>query len=299
MSNTRRWPGSLGFGMADSQSAHVPSPEGRRAFDSNYSALIRTFNSGKTISDTIRSLEAQSCPPDHYIIVDSGSTDSTLKLIPPNSTVINYVGSKFNYSSAINQGLELVGTDYVLIISSHTQLWHISALHYALDWLRLNSSYGAAYFCNEEGPNPTGIEVDVETFDGHNGIWNTSALLRTDLVRHRPFRPEVFSAEDQEWSRWLLENTPFTILRISGAGLKYGGPNGYSIKKRLDEHEAIAVFTKPGKLTPAYLLRVGYRVVRPISSFDARQFNFLLLMRLVGRVARSKLFRDGRDNRHA
>lgn len=265
-------------------------------FSLNYTALIRTFNSEKTIGDTIRSLEAQSFPPTEYVIVDSGSTDSTLSLIPPNSTVINYVGSKFNYSSAINQGIELVTTDQVLIISSHTQIQHPSALQYALKRMEANLGIGAAYFCNEQSAQPAGTEVNAATFDGHNGIWNTSSLIRTDLVRLRPFRPEVFSAEDQEWSRWLLEKTPFTILRISGAGFKYERPDGYPTTKRLDEHEAIAMFVNPGRITPAFLLRVGCRVVRPISSFEARWFNFLLFMRLVRRLGSLETATTLRDN---
>jgi glycosyltransferase involved in cell wall biosynthesis len=249
-----------------------------------YTALIRTFNSEKTLGGTLRSLESQSCPPAHYVIVDSGSSDATLTLAPPNSTVIKFAGPKFNYSSAINQGVKLVRTGYVMVISSHTALMNTSAVQYALSQLETNPRLGAAYFCHDEGPEPAGTEVDIKTFNGVNGVWNTSSLLRTDLVRRRSFRPEVFSAEDQEWSMWLLENTPFTILRISGAGLKNNNPLGYPLKKRLDEHESIALFTKPGKLTPAYLLRVAYRVVQPISSVHERWFNLLLLGRLLRHI---------------
>ncbi len=195
-----------------------------RADRLRYSALIRTFNSSKTIEGTIRSLESQSIPPQHYVIVDSGSTDGTLAKVPRNSNVIKFEGPKFNYSSAINQGLAHVGTDYVLIVSSHTALSHLAALEYALEQLRSNARLGAAYFCNEVGSQLSGVEIDRTKFTGFNGVWNTCALFRTELLRQRAFRPEVFSAEDQEWSRWLLENTAFTILRISGCGFKIRNP---------------------------------------------------------------------------
>jgi glycosyltransferase involved in cell wall biosynthesis len=249
-----------------------------------YSALIRTFNSEQTVGDTIRSLERQSIPPQYYVIVDSGSTDATLAQLPQNSTVIKFDGPKFNYSSAINQGVAHVRTDHVLVISSHTMLLHASALQYALEQLRGNARLGAAYFCTEDGIRPQGSEIDRRNFTGFNGVWNTSALFRTELLRRRAFRPEVFSAEDQEWSRWLLESTEFTILRISGSGFKYSNPLGYPLRKRLDEHEAIAVFTVPSMLSPAYLLRVGYRVVRPVSPLRERWFNLQLLARLARRA---------------
>ena len=249
-----------------------------------YSALIRTFNSAKTIEDTIRFLKSQSIVPQHYIIVDSGSTDDTLVKVPQNSKVIRFEGAKFNYSSAINQGLAHVGTDYVLVISSHTELLHRAALEYALEQLCSNARLGAAYFCNEVASQLRGVEIDRTKFTGFNGVWNTCALFRTELLRQRPFRPEVFAAEDQEWSRWLVENTAFTILRVSGCGFKTSNPVGYPHKKRLDEHEAIAVYSVPSMLLPAYLLRVCYRVVRPISSFQERWYNLQLLPRLIRRA---------------
>jgi glycosyltransferase involved in cell wall biosynthesis len=253
-----------------------------------YSALIRTFNSAKTIEDTIRFLESQSIAPQQYIIVDSGSTDDTLAKVPPNSKVIRFEGAKFNYSSAINQGLAHVGTDYVLIISSHTELLHRGALEYALEQLRSNARLGAAYFCNEVASQLGGVEIDRTKFTGFNGVWNTCALFRTELLRRRAFRPEVFAAEDQEWSRWLLENTAFTILRVSGCGFKTRNPVGYPHKKRLDEHEAIALYSVPSMLLPVYLLRVCYRVVRPISSLQERWYNLQLLSRLVRRALESR-----------
>src|SRR4051812_38681170 len=87
-----------------------------------YCTLIRTFNSERTISSTLRSLERQTCQPSRYIFVDSGSTDGTRGLLPPDAVFHRYTGGEFNYSEAINQGLQHVDCDYVLIISSHTSL---------------------------------------------------------------------------------------------------------------------------------------------------------------------------------
>jgi glycosyltransferase involved in cell wall biosynthesis len=271
-----------GLGM-DTVITSIPRSNTPGSAELRYSALIRTFNSERTIEDTIRSLEAQTVPPQRYIVVDSGSTDSTLAKIPSNSTVIKFAGPKFNYSSAINQGIDSIPTKYVLIISSHTTLQRNSALQFALEQLESEPKIGAAYFCAEDSPALVGSEVSRETFTGFNGIWNTCGFFRTDLLRRRSFRPEVFSAEDQEWSRWLLENTDLTILRIAGAGFSYNNPSGHNLRKRLDEHEAIAMFTVPKMMTLAYIAKVGYRAVRPISSLQERQFNLNLFTRLLRR----------------
>ena len=103
-----------------------------------YSALIRTFNSERTIPETLSSLRRQTIQPVQYIFVDSGSNDKTLLLIPENSVVHHFVGNEFNYSEALNQGLEYVSVDFVLIISSHTSLLNPKAVEYALEVLRSN-----------------------------------------------------------------------------------------------------------------------------------------------------------------
>jgi hypothetical protein len=91
----------------------------------------------------------------------------------------------------------------------------------------------------------------------------------------------VFSAEDQEWSKWLLEVEGKTIARISGGGMRYRNPLQARWKKRMDEFLAVALYTKPEMLRFPYLARVGYRVVRPVSALDERIFNMRLLIKLI------------------
>jgi glycosyltransferase involved in cell wall biosynthesis len=186
-----------------------------------YSSLIRTFNSASTLPDTLCSLARQTISPQEYIFVDSGSTDGTLTMLPHTSTLHRYVGNGFNFAEAINQGLRYVSTDYVLIISSHTKLTNTNAMEYALTLLSSTDSIGAVYFCDENAGGLRHTIIDKHIFDGFNGLWNTCSLIKVDLLRKRGFLPDVFSAEDQEWTRWLLNNTEKSIARIAGAGFKY------------------------------------------------------------------------------
>src|SRR5688572_16071196 len=89
---------------------------------STYSVLIRTWNSDATLGKTLRSLRIQDLPPEGILIIDSGSTDGTLKTAAEfKARIIHYPSDlPFNYSKALNIGLAAAETDYVLIISSHT-----------------------------------------------------------------------------------------------------------------------------------------------------------------------------------
>lgn len=246
-----------------------------------YSVLIRTFNSHATLPATIASLTAQSWPPGGYVFVDSGSTDGTLDVVPPGSTIHHYIGRAFSYAASLNQGIAYLETEFALIISSHTVLENTEAIAYALNLLTEDEAVGAAYFCLEDEGCLSHLLIDRKNFTGFNGVWNTCAVVRTALLKKRAFRPEVFSAEDQEWSAWLFDVEGKSVARISGGGMGYMNPRKHPLRKRLNENIAVALYVKPEMLGFAYLARVGYRVIRPVSGLKERVFNARLLFSLI------------------
>ncbi|ULA68478.1 MAG: Glycotrans2-like domain-containing protein [Nitrospira sp.] len=249
----------------------------------NYSALIRTFNSEQTLPLTLTSLRLQTNPPSEYIFVDSGSTDNTLQLLPPCSKVHHYIGTEFNYSESLNQGLQYVSTEYVLIISSHTSIRHNSAIEFALGLFASNERIGASYFRPSDSQILTVKLIDKHNFNGYNGLWNASSLIKVPLLRRRGFRPEVFTAEDQEWARWLFHDENMAIACITGAGVLNSNPRQDCLKKRLNENVSIAYFSNPELLSVANLMRTAFTVVKPNLPFALKNriFYFLLFFRLL------------------
>jgi glycosyltransferase involved in cell wall biosynthesis len=247
----------------------------------SYSVLVRTFNSVATIRDTIASLQTQTSSPSRFIFVDSGSSDDTLALLPAGSIVHRYTGREFNYSGAINQGIPYIDTDCVLIMSSHTSLANKDALSFALRLLERDQTIGAAYFSLTPADTPTYELINRTTFTGFNGVFNTCGIYRTALLRTRSFRPEVFSAEDQEWSKWLLEHEGKVIARISGGGMIYNNPKRHSLKKWLDEWIAVATFTNRSLLNWYRIARVAGHVVKPRVGLRDRYFYSVLFVVLL------------------
>lgn len=270
--------------MTSPTASQADLPTGRPA----YTALIRTFNSEATLPDTLRSLERQSLPPHRYVFVDSGSTDGTLLLLPAGSTIHEYKTNQFNYSISLNLGIEYVVDEFTLILSSHTTLRGREAVEYAIDLLRSRDDIGAAYFLPEFSEDIRYSLINKHNFSGFNGVWNTCAIYKTELLKKRHFRPEVFSAEDQDWSWWLLQEEGLYIARIHGHGMSYNNPAKYPIRKRLNEELAVAIFVKPEMMKLPYVIKLILRVVRPISSIKDRVCNLLLAYRIVHR----NLFRE-------
>jgi glycosyltransferase involved in cell wall biosynthesis len=251
-----------------------------------YSALIRTFNSGKTLLATLDSLKNQTIQPNEYIFVDSGSTDGTFNLFPQGSIIHKFVGAEFNYSEALNQGIRYVSTDYVIIISSHTLLQNRDAIEYALNILTSNEMIGAAYFCFENSGELRYSLIDKNNFNGFNGLWNTCSIIKMDLLKRRNFRSEVFAAEDQEWAKWLFFCEEKSIARFSGAGLDTSENRNlvkHSLKKRLNEYVAIAYFVNKDLLGWFNLIHIAFKVVKPDFPIALRErlFNLLLFFRLL------------------
>ncbi len=245
--------------------------------NSDYSVLIRIFNSEGTLSKTLDCLTLQTVAPSEYIFVDSGSTDKTLDLLPRGSKVHKYIGEEFNYSIALNQGIEYVSTDYVLIISSHTMLLNCEAISYAINLLIYEPNIAATYFRGDKSTLWHEF-VNEENFNGYNGLSNTCALIKTSLLRKRHFRPEVFSAEDQEWASWVITKEKMNIARIHGAGRCNINPRKYSLRKRLNEDVAIAYFINRHFLNWKNLSQIILKVVKPVYGFNLKErFYYLVL----------------------
>jgi hypothetical protein len=206
-----------------------------------YTALIRTRDSAPLVFRTIASLRAQSRPPASILAVDSGT--GAAQLAPLEAAVdrlLDISAREFNYSRAINAGVEQCATPHVLIISSHVVLEDESVMERflaELDARRIDVGFlisrpDAAWHCRE---------VDASSFSGTNGLTNSCAFLPVALARAMPFREEVFSAEDQEWTARYLATAAGRLLGVETRRISYLNPR-FSYAKKLNEELALAYY---------------------------------------------------------
>lgn len=111
--------------LADATSCDefVGSTSVRQPSSTELTVIVPAFNEAASITDTIRSLQAQTTPPEEIIVVDDGSSDGTgeasrrcgVTVIRPSSNT----GSK---AGAQNFGLSHVRTRYTMAIDADTTL---------------------------------------------------------------------------------------------------------------------------------------------------------------------------------
>ena len=84
------------------------------------SIITVSFNSAKTISDTIDSVLSQDFPEIEYIVVDGGSTDGTIDIIRQNENRISQWISEKDQGmyDAMNKGIAMATGDVIGILNS-------------------------------------------------------------------------------------------------------------------------------------------------------------------------------------
>lgn len=122
------------------------------------SIITITYNSEKTLEDTIKTIQMQEYPNLEYIIVDGGSVDNTLKIVKKyeGSVVSKWISEKDNgIADAFNKGIRLATGEIIGIINSDDGLCE-GALN------RLAEEY----------------EPDVDVYRGNVLLWNKETNKR-------------------------------------------------------------------------------------------------------------------------
>jgi glycosyltransferase involved in cell wall biosynthesis len=92
--------------------------------------IIATYNSGKTLNETIESILIQTYNKFEIIIIDGGSTDDTVQIIEKFSNKIKYWISENDrgIAHAFNKGLAVSSGDYVNFQGSGDSIYSSNAL---------------------------------------------------------------------------------------------------------------------------------------------------------------------------
>jgi len=216
--------------------------------------IIRANGYFPLLAKVIRSLEKQKATLLKIIIVDSSSEDVAYNFSKSILKVVKYPDTNYNYARAINIGLPYLTTQYALVISSHTSIENTDALQAAAIRLDEKNNVAAICFSGESDSEISFKTICSQSYNGWNGTWNTASLYRTQLLRERQFRPDILSAEDQEWTKWALFDKGLCIEHAIGCSMLNMNPRRLSFKKRLREWEFISYYCYPYYLSRPFVL---------------------------------------------
>jgi rhamnosyltransferase len=176
------------------------------------SIIIRSFNEAWALQETLRAVQAQNFKNWELLVIDSGSTDGSVKLIQ-NAKPRLFVQIKpeeYNPSRVMNFGMNAAASTFGIFLNA-------DATPQGTNWLRhlvtaLQHPRTAAVF-GKQIPRPDCEAVfahDYERCFGPNresAKWDhffsmVSSGLRKDIWAQRGFLEKMQYSEDDEYTRW-------------------------------------------------------------------------------------------------
>jgi glycosyltransferase involved in cell wall biosynthesis len=176
------------------------------------SIIMRSFNEGWALRQTLPALRWQTYRNFELIVIDSGSTDGSQELIRAVAPdhFIQIKTQDYNPSRVMNRGMELARADLCVFLNA-------DATPVDQDWLRplvtalLDPNTAAVY--GRQIPRPDCRAVfacDYERCFGRNreaSRWEhffsmVSSGLRKDIWSRRGFLEKMEYSEDDEYTRW-------------------------------------------------------------------------------------------------
>ena len=182
--------------------------------NSTISIVIRALNEAEHLPALMNSIAAQTLPPDEVILVDSGSTDGSVRIAEEfGSNIVHIPPGEFTFGRALNWGCEAAKGELLVFVSAHV---------YALSptWLadlvepfkdeRVGLSYGGQ--TGDHRSNFAEIQLlkrwfpDEQTLDQQNPFCNNAnCAIRRSLWSENPYDESLPGLEDMAFARSIRE----------------------------------------------------------------------------------------------
>jgi rhamnosyltransferase len=179
------------------------------------SIVVRAYNESKHLGRLLEGIGHQTIRDAEVIVVDSGSTDSTVELAQQyGASVVHIPPSEFSFGRSLNLGLQAASREYVVIASAHVHPVYP-------DWLacllspfqddRIGVVYGkqrgpgASKFSEQRMFQQWFPEADA-TRQSSPFCNNANAAIRRSLWLEHPYDETLTGLEDIAWAKWVQEH---------------------------------------------------------------------------------------------
>jgi len=205
------------------------------------SIVIRAFNEERHLGRLLEGIFQQTIQDVQVILVDSGSTDNTVKIaIEKNINVVRINPEDFTFGRSLNVGIEAAESDLILIASAHVYPVYP-------DWIeKMLEPFGdpsvALVYGKQRGVDSSQFSErqifnhwfpDVsQNPQNHPFCNNANAAIRRSLWKKNPYNEALSGLEDLAWAKWAQENN-YKIVYIAQAEIKHVHEESWQgIKKR-------------------------------------------------------------------
>jgi glycosyltransferase involved in cell wall biosynthesis len=178
------------------------------------SIVVRAFNESKHLGRLMEGITHQTLKDVEVILVDSGSTDSTVQLAQDfGARVVHIAAAEFSFGGALNVGLRAARREYVVIASAHVYPVYP-------DWLEcllrpFEDGLVAVVYGKQRGAESSRFserQIFNQWFPEHDIAHqaspfcnNANAAIRRSLWEKHPYDETLTALEDVAWAKWAQQ----------------------------------------------------------------------------------------------
>lgn len=191
----------------------------------NCSVIIRAYNEEKHIRRLLEGIRHQTLKDVEVILVDSGSTDSTVEVAESfGARVVRIPPQEFTFGRSLNYGVREATREFIIIASAHVYPvypdWLASLLHPLLDE-QVALSYGkqrgpeSAQFSEQQAfhqwyPDASNLKQETSFCN------NANAAIKKSFWEKNSYDETLTGLEDLAWAKWAKEQG-YTIAYVAEA----------------------------------------------------------------------------------
>ncbi len=248
----------------------------------NCSIVIRAYNEERHIGKLLTGIKKQSVQNCEVILVDSGSTDSTVEIASSFDTkIVSIDPEEFTFGRSLNRGIKAAAGEYIVIISAHCYPIYPDWLEQLLKPFedpQIAVCYGKQrgaesnhysehqffknYFPDSSQPN-----------QGQPFTHNANAAIRKSLWEQHSYDEHLTGLEDIAWSSWAKEQG-YSIAYVADAEIIHIHEETIKQVHNRYRREAIAM-----------------KQILPASQFSIRNMVSMIIRKLVNDISQAR-----RDN---
>jgi glycosyltransferase involved in cell wall biosynthesis len=178
------------------------------------SIIIRAYNEEKHIGRLLEGLRQQTLKDVEVILVDSGSTDSTVSIAESYGAKIAHIRPReFTFGRSLNIGVQAATRELIVIASAHVYPVYP-------DWLEIllhpfEDTNIALTYGKQRGPDFAKFSEQQIFYQWYPDesqpkqatafCNNANAAIRKSLWEKNPYDEEITGLEDLAWAKWAKE----------------------------------------------------------------------------------------------